>query len=557
MDVQAIEKRRVKIDTSDEWQTFTTLIQSVRELFNPDAATLRIQAQKGAKLHKRRIADIGTLFKNDYTAGIVSEMITSGDQWFEYYVNDATQDEYDILGKLTELTMDSINHSNFVSEFALAVASSCEDGTVCQYSERYTGEEKIRDSAVPFGNFWFARDYYGEADTVWIKKTTTAGALVERFGLKNVSENCKNKFEENPDQDIDIICYCAKREERDALKKDIDNKKYVVLTYEMGDEAHLLEKGGSDYQKFAVYAVRRSRTESLGRGPCIDAVCTMAEIEEGMKAIRRAVTINTVPFLGVPASQGQNAYKIIDEKDAYFRILLYKDVGISGHPPHQIISQAKVEDGESWIKYLSDTMRQLFFLDYFNPLQDRRNMTASEMRERVQKSHQMVSQIVTPLENDLLNKLLQMRFYQLAEAGKFEDFGSKDELLEQFGGRLKIRYKSRLSNAQKRIRLLAEREALGFLVEFSQGLPAPEMQVELMASIDTIKLPKEIFEGTNAPMEMLRKRTDVKKIVNDYKASAARQAEMENAVRLADAASKGGGTPGQGSLTQRALDGQL
>lgn len=554
-DVEKVELSRQKIDSSEEWQNFTGLIDDARRLFNPNVATLRSQVAKGAVIKDRRISDLGISFRKDYTAGIMSEMITSGEQWFNLDADDLKQEEFKELKRQSGIMRDRMNAVNFVAETYKAVSSSCADGTVCEYVEQGMGDE-LRYCTVPFGSFWFKTNFYWKPDRVWIEKKISAGALVEKYGEEKVSEKCLSKFKENPEEEVSIIYYCAPRKKRDSEKRDVKNKAYEVLIYEKGEsDPNLLEEGGADSQMFHVYRVGITGIERLGRGPCIDAMSTMNEIEQVLSDMRRSRRLKVVPTLALPASQGLNSYKWIHESACSY--LVYNDSGLSGQPPQEIISPADINEGEEWIEWLTKLMRGLFFLDYFNPLQDRRNMTLGETRERVQKSQQMVDQITGPLEKELLTPILKRTYQLLGESGAFDtDEMTWADIQDVFAGRMRIRYSSRLANAQRMVQLSSDLEAAQQMMFVGQAIPEPFL-LEFAAQIDWSKYPKRIVEGTNATKSLLRDEEDAQDIINAFRQAQAQAQQMESLSQEADAFSKASKAPEQGSPAAQLIEAQI
>ncbi|GAG86218.1 unnamed protein product, partial [marine sediment metagenome] len=109
--IKKIEKRRESVMHSEEWENFTTLIDDIRWLYNPDNATLRKQVEKGAKLNKRRVSDVGISMVNDYASGVLSESITSGESWFEYVDRKKDKATVEMLDEISKITYDRINYS--------------------------------------------------------------------------------------------------------------------------------------------------------------------------------------------------------------------------------------------------------------------------------------------------------------------------------------------------------------------------------------------------------------------------------------------------------------
>lgn len=547
MDIKAIENRREKISTSEEWENFTTIIDDVRWMFNPISSQLRGQVEKGAKLNKRRVSVVGSLYLDNYANGIVSETVTNGQPWFGAEDEFSIQDEADMFVHISDKMRNRINHSNFYSQYYRDQKGAGMDGTSCFYVERING--KLNHVGVPFGSFWFVEDYRGRPDIVWVEKKTTAGALVREFP-DTVSEKCKQKYEKNPDEEVCIIHYCAPRMERDGSKKDSKNKEYMLLTYEK-DEKNILSEGGTDMQKFLVYRVKRMMNESLGRGPCIETACAMSAIERASKEYERCARLAGVPILGIGASMGQNGFRWSNQENA--SLLIYNDTGISG-PPQALNPKTNPEFILQYIELNSEQMRRMFYLDYFNPVMDKKNITAYQTREIVSKSQQMVDQLIGPLIEERLDPYLKWVFVLLGEAGEFSEFGSWGEIQQKMnGGRMNFVYKSKLANAQKRIKLMAELEYAEYVGQIAQLIPDPVMKYEFMIRTDFNKLPKKIREGVNASPDIIRNEKDAKKMAGAFAQSLAKQAEDERAVKMADAASKGGSRPEQGSLTSQVL----
>ena len=547
-DIKKIEDRRLKLDSGEEYTNFKTMVDNVRDFFLPEGGRLLTQVSPGTKLNKRRVSDLGISMLNDYSAGVISELVTSGQEWFGVEDSAEVLKEADFFTFVTAKMYAAIAGSNFYSEFYRDQKGAGCDGTSCFYVERINGD--LNNVYVPFGCFQFAQDFRGVPDTVWVQKTATVSALVREYGENVVSKKCKLAYEKDPEEKIDIIYYCAPRDIRDATKTDILNKPYELLVYEK-DEKTLLEEGGSDRQKFLIYRVKRVGNETLGRGPCIDTACSMAAVERSSKEFERAARLAGVPIFGIGASMGQNGFRWVNQENA--SMLIYNDTGIGG-PPQTMNPTTNPEFILKYIELVTAQMRALFYLDYFNPVMNKKNITATQTREIVSKSQQMVDQLVGPLIQERLNPYLQWVFILLGEAGTFSKFGSWPKIQENLaGGRIKFIYKSRLANAQKRIKLSSDLEYAEIMGMVAQSIPDPVMQYEFLSRTDWNKLPNKIREGVNASLDLLRSERDAKDLAKKYADALSKQAETENMVKQADAASKGGNAPDPGSLTSMAM----
>lgn len=558
-EISKIESRRNRIANSEEWQNFTGLIDESRRLFNPDAATLRRQVSNGQVIRDRRVSDLGISFLYDYTAGVLSEMMTSmmtsGEQWFVLDAADADDEEAVELKRQTAIIHAKLGASRFVAETGGAILASACDGTVCEYVE--TGfDGKLRFCKVPFGCFWFETDYHGASNRVWVEKKTTVGALADHYGEANISEQSAERLKNNPNEEISVIHYCGPRKTRNPAKKDPVNKPYELLIYEKSDSnPHQLQEGGTDSQMFHVYRVATTDTEILGRGPCINAISTMNEIEQVVRDMRNARRLKVVPTLALPASQGMNSYRWIHEESCSY--LLYDNSGISGEPPKQLISPADINEGEEWVEWLAKLMRSLFFLDYFNPLQERRNMTFGEAKERVQKSQQMVSRIVEPLEKELLTPLLKRTYELTGQSGAFDaqDITWKD-IRQRFGSRLEIRFTSRLANSQKMVQLAANLEAAQQILFVAQAVPEP-MLLEYASQINWARYPRVIIDGTNADKTLLRSEKQANALIAQFRQAQAQAKQAQNINLEADTIAKISKAAEPGSGIQDMLKGSM
>ena len=552
MDIKKIETRRQKIISSEEYENFTTLIDGVRDFFLPQGGRLRTQVAKGTKINERRVSDLGIAMLNDYAAGVISELVTSGQEWFGVEDSKAIQRDNEFFADVTKIMYNAVNGSNFYEEFYRDQKGAGCDGTSCFYQERSGGE--LTDTYVPFGSFQFVQDFHGRPNIVWVEKKTTVGALVGKYGEDGVSPQCLIDHKKDPDKEITIVYYCAPRTERDPKKTDVKNKRYELIAYEKETE-RLLEEGGTDMQKFLVYRVKRIGNETLGRGPCIESACSMAAVERASKEYEKAARMAGVPIFGIGASMGQNGFRWVNQENA--SMLIYNDTGI-GHPPQTMNPDNNPEFIMKYIELVTAQARQLFYLEYFNPVMDKKNITATQTREIVSKSQQMVDQLVGPLIKERLNPYLQWVFVNLGESGAFSEYGGWDEIQAKMaGGRIKFVYKSRLANAQKRIKLAGDLEYAEICGMLAQTIPDPVMQYEFLVRTDWEKLPDKIRDGVNASIDLLRDPKEAKKMAEEFKKGLAQQAQMENTVKAADAYAKSNQTVAPDSPPSAMVSGRM
>ena len=221
MDIKKLEARRKKVESSEEFENFKTMIDDVRDFFLPEGGRLRTQVAKGSKLNKRRVSDIGISFLNDYAAGIISELVTSGQRWFDVIDSKEVREDAEFFEYASRKMYHVLSDSNFHLELYRDQKSAGCDGTACFCVERIDGQIVFKH--IPFGSFQFVQDFQERPDTVWMCKKVTAGALVKQFP-DMVSDKVKGIAEKDPDCDVEIVYYCAKREKRDTAKRDRKNK---------------------------------------------------------------------------------------------------------------------------------------------------------------------------------------------------------------------------------------------------------------------------------------------------------------------------------------------
>ena len=176
-------------------------------------------------------------------------------------------------------------------------------------------------------------------------------------------------------------------------------------------------------------------------------------------------------------------------------------------------------------------------------------MTLGEAKERVSKAQQMVDQIIGPFKEERLNPILQWTMVLLGESGAFSEYGSWEEILVKLAGRVEIRYKSRLANVQKKIRLMSIAEYTEMSMFVAGAIPDPAMQYEFLAQTDWTRVPKEILDGTNAPDIIARDPKEAKQLADGFRQAQAEQQQAENGAKIADAEAKGSSTPQPGSPT--------
>ena len=402
-------------------------------------------------------------------------------------------------------------------------------GTACLY------EEKGKKTVIVFINY-FIRDIYivrnsdGDVDTVYRRFRFSARQFAQEFKIENMGDKIKTAYNDlgTRDKKFEFLHVVQPREDRDDKADDPLNMPWSS-EYISRDESEFVKNSEGGYKEFPyqVSVFDKDSLEDYGRSP------TMKKLPD----IRMANALKRIRVKGWD--------KMVDPT------MLVKDDGsvwpLTTKPGGVVFYR---DEKPEWWKFegnlseinnaITETKAEIqagYFVDMFDPLIDKQNMTATEVQARVEQKLRFLTPIIGRLQSGLFNPMIQRIIGILGRQGKLPDM--PEELVDKD---FSVMYLGRLALALRTI------ETEGLTKTLMEWTPLADMGI--LEWLDHINVPvafRDSARNNGVPATWLQSEDVVKKIQDDRVAQQAQQQMLEAAPELGKAYKSISGKPEEGS----------
>ncbi len=402
-------------------------------------------------------------------------------------------------------------------------------GTACLY------EEKGKKTVIVFINY-FIRDIYivrnsdGDVDTVYRRFRFSARQFAQEFKIENMGDKIKTAYNDlgTRDKKFEFLHVVQPREDRDDKADDPLNMPWSS-EYISRDESEFVKNSEGGYKEFPyqVSVFDKDSLEDYGRSP------TMKKLPD----IRMANALKRIRVKGWD--------KMVDPT------MLVKDDGsvwpLTTKPGGVVFYR---DEKPEWWKFegnlseinnaITETKAEIqagYFVDMFDPLIDKQNMTATEVQARVEQKLRFLTPIIGRLQSGLFNPMIQRIIGILGWQGKLPDM--PEELVNKD---FSVMYLGRLALALRTI------ETEGLTKTLMEWTPLADMGI--LEWLDHINVPvafRDSARNNGVPATWLQSEDVVKKIQDDRVAQQAQQQMLEAAPELGKAYKSISGKPEEGS----------
>jgi hypothetical protein len=172
-------------------------------------------------------------------------------------------------------------------------------------------------------------------------------------------------------------------------------------------------------------------------------------------------------------------------------------------------------------------IKEAFYVDLFLMLtqSDRREMTAREVEERHEEKLVMLGPVLTQVNEDLLDPLIEIAYAEGLERGEFGEIPDSAQ-----GAPLKIEYISIMAQAQKAVGVAAIQDTIMFVGQLAA------MNPDAMDKLDIDQTVDEYVEARGTPPKMIRSDEQVLAMRQQRMKQQQMAAAAENIPKLAGAA---------------------
>lgn len=462
------------------------------------------------------------------TSNLFSYLMPVGSFWFGFTAqdekinDDPTMQQW--MSNASSLTHKEIWRSNFQREMFLTIRSMVVFGTGV-ISVKKSGRNLIFQSHhIGFMSFDDNND--GEIDTVYRQIFYTVRQAAQEFGKDNLNKSALKHFNAGKmDEKVEYVHVVAPNEDFDRDKNGSSSKKVKSL-YIAVEDKETVKSGGFDELPYLVARFSTVPGEIMGRCPAIELLPEIKMlnrmkrtfIEQSEKAVNPAMVVEDDGVIGQPVTDPGG--------------MVYIRSGAQMPQPWQ--TGTNVALNAEIIAAQQQLVKEGFFNNRFQSLDNQQNMTAFEVGVRKEDDLSVVSPAVTSLQKETLDPLLGRALNLLIGMGKIEKPAQSFDFDIAYQGRLALAMAAVQTNAM--------------LATLSLWAPYAQVKPEIFENINFDKSIRESWLASGAPAknlndfdEMIAQRQE---IVDIQKASA--QAD------IADTASKAyrnvSNVPDEGSL---------
>lgn len=492
------------------------------------------------------------------SAGCMSYITPSNSRWFSLEAPEAVEDgdgvpEY--FSEVTEVILSALANSNFHTAIhELYLDRGC-FGTGVLFVE--PGENTpLNFKTFDVGSFAVSENHEGYVDTLFRKYEMSVRNLVENFGIENVSDLTRTKYnEENArswDQKVEVIhaIYPRQESKRDKAKLDGPNKPIASCYIEVAAK-HVLRESGYDEQPFFCTRYLKWQQSPYGWSPSWVALPDARQLNFLQKQMDALAELAAFPRMLVPDSH-EGSLDLRAGGITYFN---------STDPaaiPREWMTQGRYDVGEARIKEKQRHIEEAFSVPLFQMFSQEEQgqpISATEVRAREAERLMAFSPTFSRLTTELLTPLLQRVYGLLARNGAFpqppEALIQQDAKGELFLPEPKVVFNSRIALAVKAM----ENTAVDRTMQRAMSLVQVTQDPSVLDNFDTDKMARETSLNDGIDAEFLRPVEQVAQMRQQRAQAQQQQAEMQAQQHAAEVAAKVGGIKGDSVMGQMAQQG--
>tara|TARA_R100000781_G_scaffold47284_2_gene31777 strand:- start:2478 stop:4139 length:1662 start_codon:yes stop_codon:yes gene_type:complete len=504
----------------------------------------------GLEKSPQRMIDTCIEANYNFASGFYSHMFPPNSVWAKYrHPNPMLMADEQVayyFEQVSRVIHQIIVGSNFAQEqFQALLCMGC-FGTNCLTLEE-DDKEIVRFRNHIISDVRLEENYLGEVDTVAREFKLTLRQAIQKYGAEALSKAGFDQLEEQSkdygSRKYTFIQFIMPR--TDYVKADKKNTQKPFASFHISREkGTIILESGFDYNPYKVARFSKGNDEIYGRSPMSMILGTARRTN----IIYRSMVLS--------AEQRSNAQWLVPDDDSVSNIsnragaiIKWRATNPNGKPERL---QPAGDSNLAFEMYQvhEKQIKQMFFNHLFRPLEDYRNMTATEVNERMTTDMMTLAPFVSRYLNEHVNPMMEHLYY----------IAQKKKLLPEVPQALadnptyEIDYVGRLSMATKSFETMGAINTLRVFGELASR--DPNMQMSLQ-NVEPDKLFREIWYANSSSMNALK---DPSKVMEEREAQFAMMQEqmmVKQAPALADAVQKVSGAVDPSSIISQVEQGDI
>jgi hypothetical protein len=455
-------------------------------------------------------------------AGFHGNMTNPSTKWFNLRLADNE------LNKIKEIKtwladsenkiMDVLNASNFNEQIHEAYTDLGSVGTAVLLEEE-DAKEVIRFKAIFIEEIVIDENAEERVDTVYRKYTMSAKAASDLWGDRAGPKTKEHMKNDKWDEKVTFIHCVMPREVFDPSKSDSNNMPFESTHVEV-DSRKTIATGGFNEFPYMVTRFNKVSNDMYGYSPGVILLPDIKMLNSISKTLIKAAQKIVDPPLIMPHDGFLLPLKTTPGG------LNYKLSGNANDKIEPLETKGNIPIGRDMQNDYRNAINSGFFTDLFLLLADRKNMTATEVQERIAEKMIMLGPVIGRLQSELLDPIIDRTFGILLRNNVLLP---PPEVLQ--GREIVVEYVSPLALAQRREAITSVSSLLQLVSGVAGFIP------DVIDKIDGDKVVDEAAEIYGVSPDIIRDGNQVGEI-RQARAEAEQQAQEIEMAKEAVAADK-------------------
>lgn len=461
-----------------------------------------------------------------HAAGIFAYCCPPDKRWFALRAKNNELQKLDNVKRwfqeVTQILFEEYANSNFNAALHEALLD-IGIGTCC-ISQMEGKGSTFNFSALHIMEYYFLESDEGMVDTVFRSFKLTARQAVLKFGAETLHEEITKAAnnEKQQETEFEFLHAVFPRAERDPEKIDAANMAYASMYIDVKHKK-LISEGG--YNELPYHVCRYSKTsgETVGRGPAMNCLAEIKTVNKMDEDILLATELKVKPPWTAPDDESYAL--VIDSSPG--GITYYKP-GLVDTRPQPVNMQSDIKVGREEVERKEQFIYRAFANDIFEVLSDRKNMTATEVIQRVEDQLITLIHALSRIQSELFSPMLNRSFAIGIRAGLFPP--PPQELMQD--PQYEVEYVSKMALAIKMLENRSFAETMGMIGDFAALDPS------ILDNLNLDKIVQGVSSNNGMPTEWVRSEDEVKQLRMAKAQAAQQQNQMAMLQQAADAVPK-------------------
>lgn len=517
-----------------ERATFETLWQEVAEYVLPDHAwftsTNRLQ---GEKRTQKQYDSTATIASERHASAIDSLLVPRASRWHRLMAGQKELDERDDVRQWFDDVTDILFReryapgANFASQAHDVFLTGGVFGNGGLFIEDRLGGG-LRYRSIPASELYFAVDAYGVPNRAHRKFQMTAGAAYEKWGDR-LPSGIVAAGKQEPLRKFDFVHCIYANQHRDSQRLGEASMPWLSKVIELADKVEL-DGGGYQSWPLPIYRYAVNPGEWYGRGWAVQALAAIKQLNRIQRSIMRQAEKAVDPPLLLHddgmlafgnAGKGQTPSLAAGS-------LNYGAVSPEGRALIMpLMSGTDIRVGKEEVMALQGVINDAALISLFQILAENPQMTATEVRVRLQEKGQLIAPTVGRAQSEFLGGVVEREIECLVAKGMLPPM---PKALMEAQGDYRIEYDGPVSRLMKLEEVSAAEQWLAGLMQVAQVRP------DILDNVDFDELARHHARVTGVPEKIIVDK-DVVAQVRDQRAQAQQgQQALANAEQGSSAA---------------------